>query len=168
MQITRTAVSLNVPDVAASADFARAHFGFVEQMAADGFVSLGHPTAGVNLTFLRTGLPSFQPAEIAGSAGQGLLLAFVVDGLDAEFDASGRPGPGCSPSRRPNPGVSGSASSPTRTAWSGSWWSGWRRPRSPRPRATERNTPSRRRFPGRLYQVTGGGGTVRAGIRTIG
>lgn len=85
MHISQTAVSLNVPDVAASADFARRHFGFAEQMAADGFVSLGHPTAGVNLTFLRTGLASFRPAEVAGSAGQGLLLAFVVDGLDAEF-----------------------------------------------------------------------------------
>lgn len=86
MQVNQTAVCLNVPEVAASADFACRHFGFVEQMAADGFVSVGHPTAGVNLTFLRTGLASFKPAEVAGSAGQGLLLAFVVDGLDAEFE----------------------------------------------------------------------------------
>lgn len=85
MHITQTAVSLNVPDVAASADFAKTHLGFTEAMAADGFVSLEHPTAGMNLIFLATGLPTFKPAEIAGPAGQGLLLAFVVEDLDAEF-----------------------------------------------------------------------------------
>ena len=86
MQIGQTAVSLNVIDVGASANFAQTHFGFTEQMAAEGFVSLAHPTAAVNLVFLVTGLSTFKPAEIAGSAGQGLLLAFVVDDLDAEFE----------------------------------------------------------------------------------
>lgn len=54
-------------------------------MAANGFVSLQHPTAGVNIVFLATGLGTFKPAEIAGAAGQGLLIAFVVDDLDTEF-----------------------------------------------------------------------------------
>lgn len=85
MQITATTISLNVTDVDASARFAISHFGFTEQMAADGFVSLSHPTAGADVVFLRTGLASFKPAAIAGSAGQGLLLAFVVDDIDAEF-----------------------------------------------------------------------------------
>ncbi|XBB66505.1 VOC family protein [Nocardioides sp. WV_118_6] len=85
MKITSSAISLNVPDPAASARFA-AHLGFTEEMSADGFVSLGHPSAGVNVIFLRTGLASFKPARIAGDAGQGTLLAFVVDGLDAEFE----------------------------------------------------------------------------------
>ncbi|QEW02785.1 VOC family protein [Microbacterium lushaniae] len=85
MHITQSAISLNVRDVDASAEFARRHFGFEDQMASDGFVSLGHPTAGVNLIFLATGLSTFRPAEVAGPAGQGLLLVFVVDGLDAEF-----------------------------------------------------------------------------------
>lgn len=85
MQINATALSLNVPDEAASAEFATTHFGFTEAMSADGFVSLEHPSAGVNIVFLRTGLDTFKPAEIAGSAGQGLLIAFVVDDLDAEF-----------------------------------------------------------------------------------
>lgn len=85
MQINQTAVSLNVDDVAASADFARTHFGFTEQMAAEGFVSLAHPSAGVNVIFLATGLPTFKPAQIAGSAGEGLLLVFVVDDVDAEY-----------------------------------------------------------------------------------
>lgn len=85
MQITSSAISLNVPDPAASARFA-AHLGFTEEMSADGFISLGHPTAGMNVIFLRTGLATFKPARIAGDAGQGTLLAFVVTGLDAEFE----------------------------------------------------------------------------------
>jgi uncharacterized glyoxalase superfamily protein PhnB len=86
MQVKATAISLNVADVEASARFAVEHLGFTETMSADGFVSLAHPTAGVNVVFLRTGLPTFKPQEIAGPAGQGLLLAFEVDGLDAEFE----------------------------------------------------------------------------------
>lgn len=85
MRIASTALSLNVADPAASAEFAKTHFGFTEAMADDGFVSLAHPDAGINLVFLRTGLSSFKPQSIAGSAGQGLLIAFVVDDIDAEF-----------------------------------------------------------------------------------
>lgn len=85
MQINATALSLNVPDEQASAHFARTHFGFTEAMAAEGFVSLEHPTAGINVIFLRTGLGTFKPERIAGAAGQGLLLVFVVDDVDAEF-----------------------------------------------------------------------------------
>ncbi|MCP2263772.1 VOC family protein [Promicromonospora thailandica] len=85
MNITATALSLNVPDVAASADFATRHLGFAEAMSDDGFVSLNHPTAGVNIVFLRVGLATFKPERIAGPAGQGLLIAFEVDDLDSEF-----------------------------------------------------------------------------------
>lgn len=85
MKITASALSLNVADVEASAGFAREHFGFVDEMAAEGFVSLTHPDAGFNLAFLVTGLPSFTPADVAGAAGQGMLIAFVVEDLDAEF-----------------------------------------------------------------------------------
>jgi predicted enzyme related to lactoylglutathione lyase len=92
MQINRSAVSLNVADIEASASFAVTQFGFTVAMAADGFVSLEHPSAGVNLIFLSVGLSTFQPAEIAGPAGQGLLLVFVVDDLDAEFDRIERAG----------------------------------------------------------------------------
>lgn len=91
MNITQTAISLNVDDVAASAAFAKTHFGFEEAMSAEGFVSLQHPDAP-NLIFLETGLGSFRPQEIAGSAGQGTLLVFVVENIDAEFariDAAG-------------------------------------------------------------------------------
>ncbi|ATQ31916.1 MULTISPECIES: VOC family protein [Rhodococcus] len=86
MQITASALSLNVPDVAASADFATRHLGFTEAMAEDGFVSLTREDAGFNLVFLRTGLGSFKPASIAGDAGQGTLVAFVVDTIDDEYE----------------------------------------------------------------------------------
>ncbi len=85
MRINATACSLNVADVEASARFARTNFGFAHAMAADGFVSLRHPDAGLNLIFLRVGLPSFKPASIAGAAGQGLLIVLEVDDLDAEY-----------------------------------------------------------------------------------
>lgn len=85
MKITGTALSLNVADIDASATFAKDHFGFTEAMAADGFVSLNHPDAGLNVIFLRTGLGSFKPASIAGPAGQGMLVVFVVEDIDAEF-----------------------------------------------------------------------------------
>ena len=86
MNVTDTAVSLNVPDVQASVGFAKKHFGFVEVMSNDGFVALKHPTSGFNVVFLATGLSTFKPAEIAGPAGQGLLLALVVDDIDGEFE----------------------------------------------------------------------------------
>lgn len=85
MGITSAAISLNVPDVAASAAFATDHLGFSEAMSAEGFVSLTHPDVAINVIFLSTGLPTFKPSEIAGSAGQGTLLVFVVEDIDAEF-----------------------------------------------------------------------------------
>lgn len=85
MGITSAAISLNVSDVAASAAFATDHLGFAEAMAAEGFVSLGHPSVGVQVIFLSTGLPTFRPREIAGSAGQGTLLVFEVEDIDDEF-----------------------------------------------------------------------------------
>ena len=85
MKINSTALSLNVADTAESADFAIRHFGFTEEMSADGFVSLTHPDAGFNIVFLRTGLSTFKPESVAGPAGQGMLIAFVVDDVDTEF-----------------------------------------------------------------------------------
>ncbi|WP_430330968.1 VOC family protein [Rhodococcus sp. ACT016] len=85
MKVTGTALSLNVADTHASAEFAKTHFGFTEAMSDDGFVSLAHPDAGINVIFLRTGLGTFKPAAIAGPAGQGLLIAFVVEDIDREF-----------------------------------------------------------------------------------
>lgn len=85
MRITASAVSLNVADEQASAAFLRDHFGFVEEMRADGFVSLTRTDAGFNVIFLRAGLSTFKPASMAGHVADGLLLVFVVDDIDAEY-----------------------------------------------------------------------------------
>ncbi|MFR9778739.1 VOC family protein [Micromonospora sp. MS34] len=85
MQITASALSLNVDDVAASAAFVEQHFGFRQEMAADGFVSLSRDGVGFNLIYLRTGLPSIQPDRLRGQRAEGLIVAFVVDDVDAEY-----------------------------------------------------------------------------------
>ncbi|WP_280373044.1 VOC family protein [Nocardia abscessus] len=85
MNITASAISLNVPDPVASAKFLIDHLGFEEKMSADGFVSLDRSDAGLNVIYLRTGLASFKPRSAAGSAGEGLLVVFVVDDIDAEY-----------------------------------------------------------------------------------
>ncbi|GAA0387379.1 MULTISPECIES: VOC family protein [Micromonospora] len=85
MQITGSAVSLNVQDVSASAEFVKQHFGFREEMSADGFVSLARDGVGFNLVFLRTGLASLQPPVLKEQQAQGVLVAFVVDDIDAEY-----------------------------------------------------------------------------------
>jgi catechol 2,3-dioxygenase-like lactoylglutathione lyase family enzyme len=92
MQITASALSLNVRDPRASADFVTRHFGFREDMAADGFVSLSRPDAGFNLIYLRTGLPTFKPAALAGRHADGLLVVLVVDDIDAEAERLAREG----------------------------------------------------------------------------
>jgi uncharacterized glyoxalase superfamily protein PhnB len=86
MTITASAISLNVDDPEASAAFAVDHLGFTREMEADGFVSLARADAGFNLVYLHTGLPSFKPAALAGRRADGLLVAFVVDDVDAEHD----------------------------------------------------------------------------------
>ncbi|WP_378734412.1 VOC family protein [Nocardia brasiliensis] len=85
MNITASAISLNVADPQASAKFLIDHLGFTEKMAADGFVSVDRPDAGLSVAYLRTGLASFKPKSAAGSAGEGLLVVFVVDDIDAEY-----------------------------------------------------------------------------------
>jgi catechol 2,3-dioxygenase-like lactoylglutathione lyase family enzyme len=84
MKITSTAVSLNVNDVPASSAFLREHFGFTEQMAADGFASLARDDAGINVIYLRRGLSTL-PAEQRDVPAAGLILAFVVDDLEGEL-----------------------------------------------------------------------------------
>lgn len=85
MTITASAISLNVADPAASAQFLIDHLGFAEKMSADGFISLDHEEARLNVIYLRTGLSTFKPQSAAGSAGEGLLVVFVVDNIDAEY-----------------------------------------------------------------------------------
>ncbi|MET7770706.1 VOC family protein [Nocardia sp. NPDC005366] len=85
MNITASAISLNVPDPTTSAAFLVEHLGFTEKMSADGFVSLDRDDAGINVIYLRTGLETFKPKSRAGSAGEGLLVVFVVDDIDGEY-----------------------------------------------------------------------------------
>lgn len=84
VKITSSAVSLNVEDVAASSSFLINHFGFREAMAADGFASLTRDDAGMNVVFLRRGLPSL-PADQRDDHASGLILAFEVDDLEGEL-----------------------------------------------------------------------------------
>jgi uncharacterized glyoxalase superfamily protein PhnB len=84
VRITATAVSLTVDDVPASSAFLARHFGFREEMAADGFASLTREDAGVNVVFLRRGLPTL-PADQRDVHAAGLILAFVVDDLEGEL-----------------------------------------------------------------------------------
>ncbi|MCA0252345.1 MAG: VOC family protein [Actinobacteria bacterium] len=84
MIIESTALSLNVPRPRESADFLQRHLGFTIAMEQDdSFISLEHPSGGPNVIFLQTGLATFKPAHRAGTAGEGLLLVFVVDDIDA-------------------------------------------------------------------------------------
>jgi uncharacterized glyoxalase superfamily protein PhnB len=85
MRITSSAVSLNVNDVAASSTFLTTHFGFREEMAADGFASLTRDDAGMNVVFLWRGLESL-PEDQRNTPAAGLILAFVVvDDLEREL-----------------------------------------------------------------------------------
>ena len=85
MKVTASAISLNVDDPVASARFATEHFGFLEDMSADGFVSLARPDVGFNLIFLRTGLASFKPEWLRDRPADGLLVVFVVEDIDGEY-----------------------------------------------------------------------------------
>ncbi|MFC7403637.1 VOC family protein [Georgenia alba] len=84
MNISASAVSLNVTDPAGSARFLVEHFGFTEDMSADGFHSLSRPDAGMSVIFLRVGLPTL-PDDQRDVHAQGQILAFVVDDLEGEL-----------------------------------------------------------------------------------
>lgn len=84
MKISASTVSLNVEDVAASSAFLTKHFGFQEQMVADGFASLARTDVGLNVIFLRRGLSTL-PADQRDDHAQGLILAFTVDDLEGEL-----------------------------------------------------------------------------------
>jgi len=84
VKITASAVSLNVDNVAASAAFLTTHFGFTEQMSADGFVALTRPDTGMNVVFLRRGMDML-PEDQRHDHAAGLILAFEVDDLDGEL-----------------------------------------------------------------------------------
>lgn len=82
MQITASAVSLTVDDVEASSRFLSEHFDFREQMAADGFASLGREDAA-SVIFLRRGIEVL-PEGFRDQRAQGVILAFTVSDLEGE------------------------------------------------------------------------------------
>jgi uncharacterized glyoxalase superfamily protein PhnB len=84
VKINACAVSLNVDDVAASAHFLTSHFGFREEMSADGFSSLARDDAGMNVVFLRRGMPML-PGDQRDDHACGLILAFEVNDLEGEL-----------------------------------------------------------------------------------
>jgi hypothetical protein len=83
MRVLSSAVSLNVEDVLASSTFLVEHFAFREQMAADGFASLSRADSGMNVVFLRRGLPTLPTCRSGwaefGAAGDDLLIAPRAD-----------------------------------------------------------------------------------------
>ncbi len=148
MQITASAISLNVPDVRASAEWAATHLGFSEVMSAEGFCSLSHPDAGFNLIYLRTGLPTFKPASAAGPA-DGLLVVFTVEDMTRTTRDSRTSESRSSPRSRPSRGVSATSRWPTRTGSSTSSSSGSSRRTRHTPDELWGNTPDRRGGGGR-------------------
>jgi uncharacterized glyoxalase superfamily protein PhnB len=84
VQITASAVSLNVEDVAASSAFLTEHFGFRQVMAADGFASLTREDTAMHVVFLRRGLVTL-PDDQRDRHATGLILAFTVEDLEGEL-----------------------------------------------------------------------------------
>jgi uncharacterized glyoxalase superfamily protein PhnB len=84
MNVTACAVSLTVDDVPGATAFLVDHFGFQTEMAADGFASLTRDDLGMNVVFLRRGLPTL-PADQRNDHACGLILALTVDDLEGEL-----------------------------------------------------------------------------------
>lgn len=83
MQITASAISLTVEDVAASTGFFVDHLGFQEDIAADGFASLSRDDAGMNVIFMRRGIKVL-PEAMREQRACGQIIAFTVVDLAGE------------------------------------------------------------------------------------
>ena len=83
MKINSVAMSLTVEDVKASSDFLRKHFAFKEKWSADGFVYLVHENFDVPIIFIETG-KEVLPKVIRDQKASGVIVAFVVDDIEAE------------------------------------------------------------------------------------
>jgi hypothetical protein len=77
VKVSACAVSLNVDDVPASTAFLVDHFGFHTEMAADGSASLTGGDIGMNIIFLRRGLPTL-PLDQRDDHARGLILALTI------------------------------------------------------------------------------------------
>ncbi|MGW1340567.1 VOC family protein [Kribbella sp. NPDC002412] len=83
MKINASTISLTIADVAASRGFFVGHLGYEERVAAEGFASLTRDDA-VDVVLLQRGIEVLPPEQRDQQA-SGLILAFTVDGLDAEL-----------------------------------------------------------------------------------
>jgi uncharacterized glyoxalase superfamily protein PhnB len=83
MRIKSSALSLTVAEASVSSKFLVEHFGFAQTFSADGFAYLTHPEAGMDIVFLRTGMEVL-PATLHGKKAEGIIVAFVVDDVEAE------------------------------------------------------------------------------------
>lgn len=84
MRVQSTTVTFTVEDVQASSGFFVRHLGYREQMAADGFASLTHPDAAVDVVLMQRGIEVL-PEEQRDLIASGVVLALVVEDLDAEL-----------------------------------------------------------------------------------
>lgn len=84
MNVTSSGVALIVDDAAASSAFLTRHFGFRQEMAADGFASLLRDDSGMKVAFVRRGMPTL-PDDQRDDRASGVILAFVVDDLEGEL-----------------------------------------------------------------------------------
>ena len=84
MNVTACGVALNVDDVPASTAFLVDHFGFRVDGAADGYATLTRRDLGMNVIYLRRGLPTL-PADQRDDHAGGLILALTVDDLEGEL-----------------------------------------------------------------------------------
>ena len=80
MRVTSSAISLTVPDAAASAAFWRDRLGFRVETEGDGFVSLTRDDTGMAVVFLDQGRPTV-PAERSA----GVVVTYAVDDLEGEM-----------------------------------------------------------------------------------
>ncbi|MDO3676958.1 VOC family protein [Paenibacillus ehimensis] len=85
MEINSTALSLTVTDVEASSRFLKTHFKFQEKWSADGFAYLTHHGLNMPLIFLESG-KDVLPEAIRNDKVSGVIVAFVVDELEVEYE----------------------------------------------------------------------------------
>lgn len=83
MQINASTLSLTVADIAATARFLIDHFGYVEAIAAEGFVSLTNDTSALGIAVHERGL-AVLPEEQRDVVSQGIAIAFTVADAAAE------------------------------------------------------------------------------------
>ncbi|MCU0649958.1 MAG: VOC family protein [Gemmatimonadaceae bacterium] len=83
MNVTASAVSLNVRDLAASRTFLVEHFGFSERHGAEGIVSSLVRDDALNIVLLQQG-SELLPDDVRDQHATGVIVALTVQNLVAE------------------------------------------------------------------------------------